>query len=426
MGFGEYRRVLALRDVRRVLLLGAVLRVPMWAANVVLTLHVVATLHRSYAAAGLLVACATVALALSNPWRGHRLDRVGLRRTLAPSLVVLTASWAVAPFTGYWPLLVLATAAGAFEVPIFSIVRQSLLHVVPADQRRTALSIDSVVVELSFMVGPVLGVLLATYGSTRWALFGCQFASIAGAALLWLADPPLRHDDDSAAVEPAPPRRSWVGPALVGVLVAATTSTVVLTGTDVSIVAVLRHLGHQGSIGWVMAVWGLGSAVGGVVYGAVHRRIPPPVLLALLAVATLPVVAASGPVVLAALLLPAGFFCAPTITATVDALADCVPERVRGEALGWHGAAMTAGSALGAPLAGLAVDTWGWRGGFAGCAVVGVAGAALGVVLLRGRVRRGDIASHPAPGVDAAVDLAVDPAVGPALVAAVETAPPAG
>jgi predicted MFS family arabinose efflux permease len=34
---------------------------------------------------------------------------------------------------------------------------------------------------------------------------------------------------------------------------------------------------------------------------------------------------------------------------------------------------MTAGSALGAPVAGLAIDQWGWRGGFVSVSLIGLA-----------------------------------------------------
>src|SRR5919198_3291706 len=157
------------------------------------------TLHRSYGAAGILAGAATVALAISAPWRGRRLDRVGLRAAVAPSLFVLASCWSVAPFVGYWPLLVLAFVAGLFMVPSFSIVRQALIHSVDESQRRSALAIDSVMVEISFMIGPALGVLLATYWVTPWALFTCQFCTIAGGLLLWAANPALRSDEAEGA-----------------------------------------------------------------------------------------------------------------------------------------------------------------------------------------------------------------------------------
>ncbi len=392
MDTATYRAIFALRDVRRVLLLSLIIRIPMWAGSVVLTLHVVAHLHRSYAAAGVLVGFATVALAISSPWRGRRLDQVGLRRAIVPSLVVLTGCWSIAPFVSYWPLLALATLAGLFVVPSFSIVRQALMHAVPPHQRKAALSIDSVAVEISFMIGPVLGVLAATYLNTSWALLGCELCSVLGGVLLWVVNPPLRAaslDREAASATTAHAGiRSWLNPAAAVALVASIAATLVLTGTDVGIVAALRQMGHQSWIGWVLAVWGLGSAVGGFLYGAMHRTVPVLLLLALLSAATIPVALASDPVTVAVLLLLAGFFCAPTITGTVDALSRAVPERVRGEALGWHGSAMTTGSAAGAPLAGIAIDAFGWPGGFVSAGLVGLAVAAVGAVALRARATR--------------------------------------
>jgi MFS family permease len=370
VGLQGYRAVLRLRDVRNVLLLGLVVRIPLWAANVVLVLHVVAHLGRSYGAAGLLSAVATVALAISGPWRGRRLDRVGLRRALAPSLVVLSACWAIAPFVGYWPLLGFAAVAGLFVIPSFSIVRQALIHAAPEENRTAALAIDAVVLEISFMIGPALGVLLATYWATPQALLVCEFASIAGGVLIWLADPPLRSADDAEAPtgeQPEPHARfAWVSTAIIGVLAACVGATLVLTATDVAVVAALRDMGHQSWIGWELALWGLGSAVGGLIYGALHRPIPAGALLAGLAGLTIPLGWANNALTLAALLILAGLCCAPTLTATVDTLSRTVPERVRGEAFGWHGSALTAGGAIGAPLAGVAVDHWDWPAGFIG------------------------------------------------------------
>jgi MFS family permease len=387
-----YREIFAQREVRRVLLLSLIIRIPLWAGNVVLTLHVVSHLHQSYAAAGLLVAAATVALAVSSPWRGRRLDQVGLRAAIVPSLLVLSACWSVAPFVSYWPLLALASVAGLFTVPSFSIVRQALMHAVPEHQRKAVLSIDSVAVEISFMIGPVLGVLLATYVSTPWALFGCEFGSVLGGVLLWCVNPALRSPEaDSVATTARSGPASWLNPAAVTALVAAAAATVVLTGTDVGIVAALRHMHHQTWIGWVLAVWGLGSALGALVYGATHRAVPVVVLLALLSAATIPVAVARDPVTIAVLLFVAGLFCAPTVTATVDALSRAVPERVRGEALGWHGSAMTTGSAAGAPLAGVAIDAVGWQGGFVVAGLVGLLVVAGGTLAARASTRDAEV-----------------------------------
>jgi MFS family permease len=400
-----YRQVLAIQDLRRALVLGFLIRVPMWAAGVLLTLHVVAAMGRSYAAAGLVTAAATVAVAISGPWRGRLLDRIGLRRTVGPSLVVQVGCWSVAPWVDYAPLIALAGLAGLFVVPTFSILRQVIIRSVPEQQRRTGLSLDSASTELSFMVGPALGVWLATVWDTSWALLVCQLGSAAAGFALWVVNPPLREGADhhvpptaipatSPAVLSGPSgggqRRAFRGfitaPVAV-VYLAAMASTIVLTGTDVGTVAALREFGRPESIGWVLSLWGLGSLLGGLLYGAWHRSFSVYWLLGALAVTTAPVALAGGVPGYAALLIVCGLLCAPTITATVEHLSRVVPERFRGEMMGWHGSAMTAGSALGAPIAGIAIDHGGWRTGFLVVSLVGLAVAGLGA--LTGRPLRG-------------------------------------
>ena len=387
MPFAPYRRVLAIRAARSALLLGLLQRIPMFAGGVVLTLHIVQTLHRSYAEAGVVNALATVCIAVSGPWRGRLLDRLGLRRTVVPSIVVTALVWAVAPFVGYLPLLLLAVPAGLFVTPTFSILRQAIITAVPDGERRTALALDSVAVELSFMLGPVLGVWAATTWSTTWVLFTAEMLTVVGAIAVWVVNPVMRsegHDAEAAHL----PRREWFSGAFLAVLAAAAATTLVLSGCDVAFVAAMRGFGAVGSLGPVLAVWGLGSAIGGLVYGALHRSLPAFGLLAGLGLATLPLALAAGPLSLALLSFLAGLLCAPTITATVDAVSRVVDERARGEAMGWHGSAMTAGSALGAPVAGAAIDLQGFGAGFVLVGALGVLVATGGWATVRLRRRR--------------------------------------
>ncbi len=376
-----YRDVLAVAGVRNALMLGLVLRIPIFAGGVVLTLHVVGALGRSYAAAGLLTAAATVCIAVSGPWRGRLLDRRGLRGVVLPSVAITGACWSIAPFVGYWPLLGLAALAGLFVVPTFSIIRQAVIVAVPDESRRTALSLDSVFVELSFMIGPVVGVWAATVWPTSWVLFGIEMFGAAAGVVLWVANPPLRAavvelpGDERSTVPPsaAPvPWRQWFTPGVAAVLAAALAATVVLSGSDIAIVAALRQFGDAQLIGPVLALWGLGSIIGGLVYGALSRPIAAFMLLGGLALVTLPVALSTGTLMLTVLTFISGLLCAPTITATVDQLSRLVPEASRGEAMGWHGSSMTAGSALGAPVAGVAIDLYGFAGGFVAVSLIGL------------------------------------------------------
>ena len=381
----RYRRVLASRALREALVLGFLVRVPIFAGGVVLTLHVVSSLHRAYAAAGLVSAAATIAIAVSGPWRGRLLDHRGLRRVVLPSIAVAAVCWSVAPFVSYWWLLSLAALAGLFVIPSFSIVRQAVIAAVPDADRRTAISLDSVAVELSFMVGPAAGVWAATVWPTSWVLFVIEMLGVAAGVLMWVVNPALREDepvDEDAATTTSGSvaRSTWFrGPFLV-VCAGAAAATVVLGATDITVVAALRDFGDQPAIGWVLAVWGFGSLLGGLVYGGLHRSFSAFWLLGGLAVVTLPMALAGGTTSLAVLAFVAGLFCAPTITATVDQVSRVVPAAARGEAMGWHGSFMTAGMAFGAPLAGAAVDRAGWAAGFVLAAAVGAAVAIVGAV----------------------------------------------
>jgi MFS family permease len=171
------------------------------------------------------------------------------------------------------------------------------------------------------------------------------------------------------------------------VCAAAAAATIVLSGTDISIVAALRTFHDSKLIGPVLSIWGLGSLLGGLVYGALHRAIPAFLLLAGLSAATIPMAFAPNSWTLAGLAFVAGVVCAPTITATVDQLSRVVPETARGEALGWHGSAMTTGSALGAPLAGVAIDWWGDGGGLVVVSALGFGVAVLGTAISGRRLR---------------------------------------
>ena len=364
----------------------------MLAGTVTLTLHVVSHLGLSYSAAGIAAAVATVASAISGPWRGRMLDRYGLRRTVLPSLLVLAVCWSIAPFVGYWMLLPLVAVAGLFIVPTFSIIRQVLINVVDDEQRKTALVLDSIAVELSYMAGPALGVLLATWWGTPLAMLTCQLASIAGGVALWIINPALRSADTGDDAGESVRLRRWLSPVVLLVLAAAMTSTIVLTGSDVGAIAALRAMGHEPSIGIILAAWGLGSAIGGLIYGGMRRSVSAFTLLGLLGLATLPLALAGGPVSFAILIFVAGLFCAPTITATVDQLSRAVPARVRGEAMGWHGSALTGGSALGAPLAGFAIDHGGWPVGLTVVGAIGLAVAVAGLLVITVRARRAVLA----------------------------------
>jgi len=410
VNFSVYRDLLSIVPVRRLLLVGMLARFPHAAAGVLLTLHVVLTLDKGYAAAGAVAALVTIGIAVGAPWRGRRVDNAGLRRALIPSVISEAVIWSVAPHVSYEWLLVLALIGGLFTLPVFSVVRQSLGVLATGDKRRTAFTLDSIATEIVFMGGPAVGAVLATSLSTMvgLTLVGLSTAA-AGLFLMWF-NPPTRsaatgalpeHDVEAATAavvtaapahlrEPAvelaqaaaeqaeaeDPARggilhrfsagfSWLTLSVAVVFVVAAGAGVLLASSDVGIVAMVESTGKPGELGVVFAVWCAASLVGGLVYGAMNRKISPMLLLLGMAVLTLPMSLATDTLSLALLSIPGGLLCAPLLSAASERVADLVPEERRGEAMGWYGSALTTGTAIGAPLAGAAIDTIGPASGFA-------------------------------------------------------------
>jgi MFS family permease len=385
MALEPYRRVLALPGVRPLLLIAMFARVPVTAAGITLTLHVVLDLDRGYGAAGLVGAALTVGMALGAPLFGRLVDRRGIRPMLAITTVAGAGFWAGSPALTYPALLGLALLGGVFVLPAFSIVRQSLAALVPEEQRRQAYALDSMSVELSYMVGPAAAVLIATTARPTVAMIAVGAGLVVAGAALFALNPPTRAHHEPATGEGLPvPRREWLTRRLVALLVIAAATTLVLGGTDVSVVAILRNAGEVQWTGAVLTLWGAYSMVGGFWYGAAPRPVSPLTLLLLLAALTVPVGLAGGDWRLLGLaLLPAGALCAPTLASAAEAVSRLVPAGARGEAMGLHGSALTAGLAVGAPLAGVVIDASGPAWGFAAIGAAGGLAALAALPVLR-------------------------------------------
>ena len=430
MNFALYKELLAVRPIRRLLTVGMIARIPHSAAGVLLTLHIVLTLGEGYAAAGAAAAVMTIGIAVGAPWRGRRVDTVGLRKALIPSVVSETVIWSVVPHVSYEWLLALVFVGGLLTLPIFSVVRQSLGVLASGEQRRTAFALDAIATELVFMLGPAAGAIVATAGYSVAGLTVVGVCtSVAGLFLMWF-NPPTRsavpdaeyetdqQDGAEVAVVAAAPahlqeaaaelapvaagelRRSglrhrvahnfaWFTAAVAAVFAVAAGAGMVLSGTDVGIVAALETGGHQAEIGLVFVFWCAASVVGGLLYGAMHRPVSPIILLLGMAALTIPMGFARDTLTLCLLSLLPGLLCAPVLSSASEKVAELVEERRRGEAMGWYGSALTAGVALGAPLAGVFIDGIGPSAGFVSVGAAGVVLCLFGLVLLRHRRRRG-------------------------------------
>jgi predicted MFS family arabinose efflux permease len=398
-GPAGYRAVLAIPGVTPLVVLSLLARVPASAAAITLTLHVVLTLDLGWAAAGAVGAASTVGMAVGAPLLGRLVDRRGLRPMLVLTVVAAGVFWAVAPRLSYSALLVAACAGGVLSVPVYSVIRQSLAALVPESQRRPAFALDSMVVELSYIVGPAAGSLLVVQLGSPVAMVVVGAGWVVSGAALWVLDPATRAGD-AADDGPAPPVRAWLDRRLLAALLVTSAAVVLIFGTELSVIAAVQGSGPVYAIAAVNAVWCLSSLAGGYLYGAARRSFPVFTLVAALGVATL-LVALGGPWWSYALLLvPAVLLCAPSLAASSERVSVLAPESARGVVTGLHGSAITLGAAAGTPLAGVLIDA---ASPAAAVLVIGLAGTALagGAALLarggRTAVRR---SAHPAAAHD--------------------------
>ena len=390
MRFATYRSLLRLPGMRTFMLIGLFARIPATATSSALTLSVVLDLHRGYGDAGLVTAAYTVGLAIGSPLLGRLVDRRGPRPVLVLTGVAALVFWLIVPALPYEALLVAGLFGGLLQVPITGLVRQSLASRVAYEQRRQAYSLDSMCVEISFMIGPALAILAITQlGDAVSTMRTLGIALAAAAAVMFAYNPkvgsPARQESDAVAdgaddadgsAETAAlagragrlgraDKPNWLAPAFLLVLCITCTSAMVMAGTDVSIVATLRSHGQTQWAGVVIIAWCLASMIGGFIHGALPKPLSTLTLALLVAVLTIPAGIVHDWQLLALALFPAGLLCAPTISSTVDQVSRTVPESARGEAIGRHYAALTVGNALGAPLAGAVIDKTSPAFGFA-------------------------------------------------------------
>jgi hypothetical protein len=184
--------------------------------------------------------------------------------------------------------------------------------------------------------------------------------------------------------------RDWAGPLrsrgfrtllTVQPLVAAT-----IGGIEVGVVAFAIEDGARGRAGIILAVWSLGSLIGGLVAGARHWGGPIErrylLLLFAVAVAVATLLLARNSVELAGLILLAGLPFAPWLACVYLLVDRLAPPGTLTEAFSWVLTSFMAGFSAGTSLAGVVVDAAGAHTAL----LAALAGAILGLTVARLRL----------------------------------------
>jgi len=389
----RYRQVLAVPGLAPLLGISLLARAAITADVMALTMYVVLGLGMSYAAAGGVAAALTAGMALGGQLLGRMIDRRGPRTVLLATVLLQAVFWLSVPVLAYGILLGAAFAAGLLMVPVQLVTRQAIAAMTAAGQRRAAFALESVQGELSYVVGPPIVILCAAKVSPGVVAWGVGAAIVAGGAGIARLNPPLRAAGEAdAGPASRPRRREWLGPGMIAMLVLAFGTTMLLSGTDLAIVATLRQAGQVSWAAVVVAMYGAASITGGLVYGARSRPLPTWLLLGLLGLATIPAGLAHDWSWLCVAGAGAGLCTAPALSTVADAVTRLAPASVRGEATGLHSSALSAGFALGSPIVGAVIDLSVPAGGFAAAGLAGLVAASAGFLLTR---RPGVLSAEP-------------------------------
>src|SRR3954468_2071911 len=228
-----------------------------------------------YGFAGVLSACYVFGNAVGSPLLGRLVDRYGQRRLLLPcgavhAAGVLALAVLLEADAPNWTLVVPAVVFGFSYLSVGSLVRARWAYQLAGrPQLSTAMSIESVLYELIFVIGPLIATLLATQAEPVLVLY-LGVALIVGGTL-WLAA--LRATEPP--VDPNPEERHVSALRARGMVV-LTIGTLGLGATfasaEVSMVAYCGQHGQRGMSGLVLATVALGSCLAGLAYGAVAWR----------------------------------------------------------------------------------------------------------------------------------------------------------
>jgi MFS family permease len=319
--------------------------------------------HYSYVDAGTVVGAYLVGMAVTSPFVGRLMDRVGLARVLVPCAVGYTSGVAllVVLASRHAPLVALCAVSlitGVVLPRVTSALRARWSSVMPSvELRDQAYLVDATLGEAVPIVGAVLVALLATTTRPAAALLTSAGFALIG-TLGFVMSPAARHHTVPAG------SRSQKRPLSIAGIRALILVSAAMGGAvgaiEVAAPAFTEAHGSRALAGLALSASGLGSMLGGIVLATRLDRLPLSAryrraLVVFFAAFCLPMLAHSN-LALIMLLFAAGF---PFSLAygTVGSLVGVIsPEGSRTEAFSTISSAMVAGASLGVAIAGFSAS----------------------------------------------------------------------
>jgi MFS family permease len=367
-----YLSLLRTRGVARIMSAQLVARLPNGMLSLAYLLHIEHISH-SYGAAGLVLAATSIGQAVAGPLTSRWMGVWGMRRVLVLTMIVCAAAIGTIALAPPLPIafyMVLGLIGGLSTPPIQPAVRTIYPKMVNSRQLTPLFSLDASAQEVIWVVGPVITTLIATQISTALAIL-VALAFLLGGGIWFIASPEV-----GSVRIPRSKRNLGVVLAKPAVLLATVTGFLLIGACSAIEAGVVATFGnHSPDSGIVLAIFSIGSLIGGLSFG--HLPIGPWALGRRILVVFVGMALAAGSLNfwwLAAMLLIAGIGIAPALAVMFAIVSASVRFSETAEAYGWVGTGQLIGAALGSAVAGFLIDRFHAPGAFwvaAGLAALG-------------------------------------------------------
>lgn len=367
----RYRQVFAGNSAWRFSTAGFIARLPVSMVGIGILMYVEAE-RGSYTIAGAVSGSISIAAAIGGPLSSRLVDKLGQHRVLpiqillivlcSLALVVLIPSDVPAPY-----LFIFSIGSGLAYPSIGALVRSRWTALlVSGPVLLTAFSIESIIDELIFIVGPTIAATTSVKLHPAAPQIIAMFLLAGGG--LWLAsmrstEPPINKLQGKHG-KPVILQNGLIY--MWGVHVAM---GMFFGAVETSIVAFTKLAGQPIYGGIVMAVWAFGSLLGGFVYGGLHFKSALHdqliVVTLLLVPATAAMVFVESILMLALLSIAAGIGISPLLIASAAITQRRSPVGRTTEAIASMYAGIGLGFAFAAAMAGWLIDNRGTSYSFA-------------------------------------------------------------
>ena len=376
----SYIDLLKTPGVGRIIAAQLTARFPSGMLSLAFLIHI-EKLQGSYGAAGLVLAATSVGQAVSGPLTSRWMGIWGMRRVLILTMsVCAVAICAIALVPMTVPMyMVVGLIAGLSYPPVQPAVRTIYPKIVNSTQLTPLFSLDASAQEIIWIAGPVITTFLAVQVSSVLAIL-VAVAFLVGGGIWFISSPELgrvRIPRSKRAFGAVLRRPTVLLSTITGFLLVGSCAAV-----EASVVSVFGQKGPQAGI--VLAIWAIGSIVGGLSLG--HVPIGPWALARRMFVVFVGLSLAMLFLNfwwLAFALLIAGVGIAPALAVIFAIVSSSVKFSDTAEAYGWVGTGQLIGAALGSAAAGFLIDAGGAIGGFVAAASLALLGFLFPVLFRR-------------------------------------------